>query len=179
MDNIENLIEKITEHYESPIQIGSRCLANTYYRVEDLDRKDISLIARQIINRFEDVCAPQYADLIIKMPGTITPLAEKISEEMSDAGMLHGDFQKIQIIEYSQILADDDYDERLQGSNVIILSDVITTGRSCLESHSQATILGANVLCWACIIDRTFGPGPVPVIATWTGEPVYLIDDSF
>jgi len=56
-----------------------------------------------------------------------------------------------------------------------MLTDVITTARSSLEAHTKATLRGVPVLCWATLIDRTFGPGPVPVVSALTGAPVRLL----
>ena len=63
----------------------------------------------------------------------------------------------------------------LRGRRAALINNVITTGRTCLEVHSIASMI-CNVVCWATIIDRTFGPGPVPVIASHTGEPVVLME---
>ena len=38
-------------------------------------------------------------------------------------------------------------------------------------------MLGSTVLCWASLVDRTFGPGPVPVVAAFTGEPVTMLEE--
>ena len=62
----------------------------------------------------------------------------------------------------------------LKDRPVVLVNDVITTGKSCLEAHNATTLMGGTVLCWAALIDRTFGPGPVPVVAAFTGEPITL-----
>jgi orotate phosphoribosyltransferase len=65
--------------------------------------------------------------------------------------------------------------EKYKGHNAILVTDVITTARSSLEAHTRATLRGIPVLCWATLIDRTFGPGPVPVVSAFTGAPVRVL----
>jgi len=63
----------------------------------------------------------------------------------------------------------------LRNKTAILISDVITTAKSSLEAHSQATLRGIKIAAWIALIDRTFGPGPVPVIAAYTGAPVSVL----
>ena len=42
-----------------------------------------------------------------------------------------------------------------KGTRVLILEDVITTGKSSLECSKLATLAGAEVIGYACIIDRS------------------------
>ena len=42
-----------------------------------------------------------------------------------------------------------------KGSNVLIVEDVITTGKSSLECSKLVTEAGGNILAFACIIDRS------------------------
>ena len=44
-----------------------------------------------------------------------------------------------------------------QGANVLIVEDVITTGKSSVECSMLVTINKANISCYACIIDRSNG----------------------
>ena len=44
-----------------------------------------------------------------------------------------------------------------QGSNVLIVEDVITTGKSSIECSKLVTINKANISGYACIIDRSNG----------------------
>ena len=44
-----------------------------------------------------------------------------------------------------------------QGTNVLIVEDVITTGRSSIECSKLVTINKANIVGYACIIDRSNG----------------------
>ena len=165
------ILEKITERYDAAVKIGSRCEANTYYRVEDLNEEESQILAECIAERIINVCSNQLPDLLIRMPGTYTKLAEQLAKELAAPG------EKLDVLEFDKIDPDNGTGSRLKNSSVLIITDVITTARSCLEAHSQSTMMGATVLCWASIIDRTFGPGPVPVVAAWTGEPVTLLSE--
>ena len=50
-----------------------------------------------------------------------------------------------------------------QGERVVIVEDVVTTGRSTLETASLATARGARVVAIGAIIDRTAGRDPFDV----------------
>jgi orotate phosphoribosyltransferase len=50
-----------------------------------------------------------------------------------------------------------------QGERVVIVEDVVTTGRSTLETASLATSRGARVIAIGAIIDRTVGRDPFDV----------------
>ena len=50
-----------------------------------------------------------------------------------------------------------------QGERVVIVEDVVTTGRSTLETASLATARGARVVAIGSIIDRTAGRDPFDV----------------
>lgn len=50
-----------------------------------------------------------------------------------------------------------------QGERVVIIEDVVTTGRSTLETASLATARGARVVAIGAIIDRTAGRDPFDV----------------
>lgn len=50
-----------------------------------------------------------------------------------------------------------------QGERVVIIEDVVTTGRSTLETASLATSRGARVVAIGAIIDRTAGRDPFDV----------------
>jgi orotate phosphoribosyltransferase len=53
--------------------------------------------------------------------------------------------------------------ELKQGERVVIVEDVVTTGRSTLETASLATSRGARVVAIGSIIDRTAGRDPFDV----------------
>jgi orotate phosphoribosyltransferase len=50
-----------------------------------------------------------------------------------------------------------------QGERVVVIEDVVTTGRSTLETASLATARGARVVAIGTIIDRTAGRDPFDV----------------
>ena len=93
------------------------------------------------------------------------------------AKVLSFDSAPLEQISLEQLFSGGNVANRIKGVNIILVNDVITTAKSCLEVHSQATLLGGRVLCWAALVDRTFGPGPVPVVATYTGAPVTLLNN--
>lgn len=167
MDIFKELFEKVTERFSVPIKLSKNCEANTFYRVEDLSTEDIHYCAQYLAKRILDCGEP---DILIEMPGSVINLAQalasNIEEETTAPTVLTYD-------QFNQIKGDNN---NIKGKNVAIINDVITTGRSCLEAHSDLTLHGANVTCWVALVDRTFGPGPVAVIATLTGDPVSLLD---
>lgn len=166
---LEEIIENITERYQNPVRVASNCESNTYYRVEDLSSEELEICAQVLSERIQNVCIPSIPSVIVHMHSHCE-LAHLLSKELSRNSEIPViGLAKIEEGNYNAI-------ETVKNSNLIIVNDVITTGRSCLEAHSKVTMMGANVLCWATIIDRTFGPGPVSVAATVTGEPIALLE---
>ena len=171
VEEIREIFAKVTERYEAPVQIGSRCEANTFYRLEDLDPADLSICASYIAERIVNVCQANLPQILIDLPGSFTGLAAELAKELAPAG------EELEVITYQKLQGGNGATGKIKNADVVLVNDVITTARSCLEAHTQVTMLGARVLCWAALVDRTFGPGPVSVVASFTGEPVRLLDD--
>ena len=172
MRDIQEIFESITERFENPTRIGSRCESKTFYRVEELDTEDIATCGEYLTSRIIDVCQPVLPRYIIRLGGSYTELAEILKENLETPT------HPIEIISSDKIVPGNGVGNKLKGAHAILVNDVITTARSCVEIHTKATMLGAIVMCWATLIDRTFGPGPVPVIATITGKPVTLLEEN-
>jgi hypothetical protein len=171
MENeLREIFAEISEYYESPLRLGSRCESNTYYRVEDLTDENIELSASYIASRVRKVCSPSIPKYIITLPGNYTGLGESLNIELAPPG------EGIVKVSLKELEKSERLQMEIKNSPVILVNDVITTARSCLEAHTKITLIGARVLCWACLIDRTFGPGPVPVVAAFTGAPVTLLE---
>lgn len=170
--DIRDIFERITEHYDVPLRLSSRCEAKVYYRVEDLNASDIDLCAAYISERLMNVCQPTVPDVLINLHGNFTGLANTLARSLAP----HGE-EPLEVISLEQVEAGNGISKRLKGSNVVLVNDVITTARSCLEAHTRTTLMGASVLSWAALIDRTFGPGPVPVVAAFTGAPINLLEE--
>lgn len=167
---IKEIFERITEHHSIPLRIGSRCEAHTYYRIEDLGSDDIELCAGYIAERIYKVCQEQSPDILISLPGSYTGLGPELAKALSTTS------ESLPLLELDKINITAKKAE-LKGKKVLLINDVITTARSCLEAHTKVTMSGAYILSWVALIDRTFGPGPVPVIAAFTGEPVVLLEE--
>lgn len=167
---LESIFKKVTEQYDIPVRIGSRCEAQVFYRVEDLSEEDLETCAEYIADRIIKVCQPNLPDIIIQLPGSFTQLSSYLSRELAPRG------ENLEIISLDRVHAGNGIGTRLKNARVVLVNDVITTARSCLEAHTQTTVIGATVMCWAALVDRTFGPGPVPVVAAHTGEPVRLLE---
>ncbi len=169
MHQLKDIFDRITETYETPVRIGGRCEANIFYRAEDLKAEEIEICAGCIAERIINVCSPTLPTVLVNMKGDDTGLAKILARELAPPG------EVLEVIEENTLTSTGESSKQLKGANVIIVNDVITTGRSCLEAHSRLTVMGASVLCWAALIDRTFGPGPVSVVAAFTGAPVNLL----
>jgi orotate phosphoribosyltransferase-like protein len=168
---IIEIFEKIADSYQEPLRLSSRCEANVYYRVEDLSESDIELCAEYLADRILKVCYPELPEILINLHGNFTGLADKLAQTLAPFG------ESLEVISLEKVEAGNGVRNLLKGRPVVLVNDVITTARSCLEAHSRTTMMGASVLCWTALIDRTFGPGPVPVVAAFTGKPVTLLDD--
>ena len=168
MDELREIFGRITEHHNMPLRIGSRCESKVYYRVEDISWDDLTKCAEYVTERIEKVCSPNLPDILIDLHSGFTGLAIIAGEKLAELG------EAPKVLRYDELK--EGSAEVLKGKNIVIVNEVITTARSCLEAHSRITVLGGSVFCWAALIDRTFGPGPVPVVAAFTGEPVQLVD---
>ena len=168
---LDEIFQRIAERFETPIRIGSRCEANVYYRIEDLSSDDLDEAADFLGERIVEVCQPQLPAMVVHLPTSFTDLPDLLASQLAPGG------EKLEVINSSRLDAGNGIGKRLQKSNVILVNDVTTTARSCLEVHTKLTMMGATVVAWIALIDRTFGPGPVPVIAAFTGEPVRLLEE--
>lgn len=172
IDDVNDLFEKITEKFNDPVPIGGRCESNVYYRVEDLTDADLNMCAEYVAHRIRNVLHPQHPQLFLKLPGGYTFFAERLSAVYSE---LYGKGEEIPLEQYLESKLSNGHGEKYKGANAILITDVITTARSSLEAHTKATLRGIPVLAWATLIDRTFGPGPVPVVSAFTGAPVRVL----
>lgn len=171
-EDIEEIFAKVTDRFEEPVPIGGRCESNYYYNVQDLSESDLDACAMYVANRIIDIFHPMHPELILKLSGGYSFFGERLSATISE--LLH-EPRSIPIVHYDTVQAAVASGNEWKGKHAILVTDVITTARSSLEAHTRATLSGIHVQCWACLIDRTFGPGPVPVIASFTGEPVRLL----
>lgn len=170
MNHLSDIFHRISETYETPIKISSQCRANVFYRIEDLTVGDLNSISDFLYERVLETTEPIIPDYVVHLPSCMTELPEILATRLGAEVINSTPFQ-----EESGSLEFQTLKSKIRGSNVLIVNDIITTAKSSLELHSQLTMLGASVLTWAALIDRTFGPGPVPVVAAHTGEPVELL----
>ena len=167
--DIRKILDRITDTFDNPIPIGGRCESKVFYRVEDLSEDELDTCAEYVAHRIHNVIAPLRVDFFLKLPGGYTFFAERLSAMYSRAlGM--EEYLPVELYVASKL--SNGYGEAYRGKNGVLVTDVITTARSTLEVHSKATLRGIPVLCWATLIDRTFGPGPVPVVSAFNGSPV-------
>jgi hypothetical protein len=169
---INEIFAGITQDFENPVPIGSRCESNTYYRTEDLSERELEKCAEYVAERIYNVIHPQEPAVFLKLPGGYSFFAERLCAIYSE---LYGKGEEIPVEQYLESKLSNGQGERYFGKPAILVTDVITTARSSLEAHTKATLRGIPILCWATLIDRTFGPGPVSVISAFTGVPVRVL----
>lgn len=172
IETLEEIFSKITEEYEEPVPIGGRCESRIFYRVEDLSDADLDACAEYVAERIRNVVAPNKPELFLKLPGGYSFFAERLCAVYSE---LFNKGNEIPLEQYLESKMSNGHGEKYRGHQAILVTDVITTARSSLEAHTRATLKGIPVLCWATLIDRTFGPGPVPVVSAFTGAPVRVL----
>lgn len=172
IEDINEIFARITERYQEPVPIGGRCESYIYYRTEDLSEDDLNTCAEYVAHRLKNVMSPQKPDVFLKLPGGYSFFAERLTAIYSE---FWARGQEVPLEPYIESKLSNGYGERYKGKNAVLVTDVITTARSSLEAHTKATIRGIPVLCWATLIDRTFGPGPVSVVSAFTGAPVRLL----
>jgi hypothetical protein len=171
-EDITEIFARITEEYEEPVPIGGRCESTVYYRTEDLTEDDLNTCAQYVAERIMKVVSPSEPQLFLKLPGGYSFFAERLSAVFSE---LMPGRREIPLEQYLESKISNGHGEKYKGHNAILVTDVITTARSSLEAHARATLRGIPVLCWATLIDRTFGPGPVSVVSAFTGAPVRVL----
>jgi hypothetical protein len=171
-EDISEIFSKITETYSTPVPIGGRCESNVYYRVEDLSEDDLNTCAEYVSQRIKNVLMPQEPQVFLKLPGGFSFFAERLCAIYAEVAGAKND---IPLEPYVESKLSNGHGEKYRGKNAVLVTDVITTARSSLEAHTKATLKNIRVLCWATLIDRTFGPGPVSVVSAFTGAPVRLL----
>ena len=169
---VNSIFAKITEEFDEPVRIGSRCESHVYYRVEDLDELDLNVCAQYVAERILDLCHPNFPELILKLPGGYSFFAERLCVAFSE---ISRESLEIPLEQYIDSKLFNGHGDQFKGKRTILVTDVITTARSSLEAHTRATLRGINIMCWAALIDRTFGPGPVAVASAFTGAPVRVL----
>jgi hypoxanthine-guanine phosphoribosyltransferase len=170
--DVIDIFERVTEHFDVPVPIGGRCESNTYYRVEYLSEADLNTCAEYVAERLVDMLAPMEIHVFLKLPGGFTFFAERLAALYSEVTRSATD---VMVEPYNEAKISNGLGEKYRGKNAILVTDVITTARSSLEAHTKATLRGIQVLSWATLIDRTFGPGPVSVVSSFTGAPVRVL----
>mgnify|MGYP000653058217 CR=1 FL=1 len=148
-EEIGELFSKITEEFEEPVRIGSRCESQVYYRVEDLSDEDLNVCARYVGERILEVGNNQFPDLILKLPGGFSFFAERLAVVFSE---LNPSGKEVPLEQYLESKLFNGHGERYKGCSAVLVTDVITTARSSLEAHTKATLRGINIFCWAALI---------------------------
>lgn len=170
-EEIREIFEKITEFSQSPVPIGTRCESQYFYRVQDLNDGDLDRCALFVANRLLQTVSPLTPELLLKLPGGYSFFAERLAAVYNE---LH-DGEDIPFEQYLESKFTNGFAEKYRGKNAVLITDVITTARSSLETHTKATLRGIKVICWATLIDRTLGPGPVSVVSALTGAQVRVL----
>jgi orotate phosphoribosyltransferase len=132
------LIEKIIIKYPTPTIIPSGHTSNIYYDCAKLSPNDLARLAAEAIgdldsDAFDVALGIAYAGICF-------------------AAAIAGGRQ-IAILQTDQVVNGPD----LKGQKVVIVDDVVHSGRRLQNAESIATSLGATVVGWACIIDRSEG----------------------
>jgi len=169
-DEIIEIFGRVTEEYETPVPIGGRCESHVFYRASSLSEEELDRCAQFCAERLLNVISPNVPNVLLKLPGGYTFFAERLGAVLSELTN-----EEIPIDQYYDSKFSNGYADKYRGKTAILVTDVITTARSSLEAHTKATLKGIRVLSWASLIDRTFGPGPVPVVSAFTGAPVRLL----
>jgi hypothetical protein len=169
---VETIFNSITERFIEPVPIGGRCESEVFYRVQDLNDNDLNTCARFVAARLRDAVYPAEPQLFLKLPGGYSFFAERLVAVYSE---WFNRGEEMLFEQYLDSKFSNGFAERFRGMNAILVTDVITTAKSSLETHTKATLRGIRVLSWATLIDRTLGPGPVAVISAVTGEPVRML----
>lgn len=172
VEQINEIFERVTQRYDRPVPIGTRCESHTFYQTEDLTDEDLNACAEYVAYRIDNVISPARPSVFLKLPGGYSFFAERLSAVYTE---LITPGEEIPVEQYLESKLSNGFGTKYRGTSAVLVTDVITTARSSLEAHTKATLRGIPVLCWATLIDRTFGPGPVPVVSAFTGDAVRVV----
>ena len=172
IDDINSIFRRITEEFQEPIPIGGRCESHFYYRTEELSEDELDACADYVAERLDKIISPNSPNLFLKLPGGYSFFAERLCFAFSQK-FNHG--EPLLLETYSERALYNGLGDRFRNYNSVLVTDVITTAKSSLEAHTKLSLRSIPVVSWATLIDRTFGPGPVPVASAFTGAPVRVL----
>jgi hypothetical protein len=156
---INEIFAKITDRFDNPVPIGTRCESNIYYQVQSLNEDDLNRCALFVADLLKDRVSPRQVQLLLKLPGGYSFFAERLCAVYTELYDSEVEFEQ-----YIEEKFSNGYAEKFKGKATVLVTDVITTARSSLETHTQATLKGIDV-----------GPGPVSVVSALVGSPVTLL----
>lgn len=172
IDDVNNIFLRITEEFQEAIPIGGRCESNFYYRTEELTEDELDACAEYVAERLDKIISPSSPNLFLKLPGGYSFFAERLCYAFSQK-FNYG--EELPLETYTERALYNGLGDRYRNYNCILVTDVITTAKSSLEAHTKVSLKSIPILSWATLIDRTFGPGPVPVASAFTGAPVRVL----
>ena len=119
LEELNEIIEKITDTYEEPVPIGGRCESHVYYRVQDLNDHDLDVCAEYVAERIRNVVAPQTPQLFLKLPGGYTFFAERLCTIYSE---LYGKGSEVPLEQYLESKMSNGHGDKYRGYNTILFA---------------------------------------------------------
>ena len=148
-EKLQQIFSDICQHHETPVKIGNRCQSHDYYHIENLSSEDLRLCSEVLLERILNVCYPQAPELLLKLPSCYSDLALLLQSGLRELD------RGVELVELSYSDLEETLLNYVKDTKLIIVADVLTSARSCLEVHSLATMYGGSVLAWLSLIDRT------------------------
>ena len=137
-DTTKSIIDKITVHYDKPTAIPGGYTARVYYDCIRLSPNDLARLAAQAT-------------------GHLGEGAFDVAVGIAYSGILFASAvaggRNVAILQ----LDGETCGPSLKGKEAVIVDDVVFTGRRIVEAEKKIIQMGARVIGYACIVDRSGG----------------------
>lgn len=137
-ETTEDIIERITVHFPKPTQIHSGHTISVFYDCIQLSPNELARLAAQTTGHLPEGTF----DVALGLAYSGILFASAV------AGGKH-----VAILQRDGKICGPD----LRGKEVVVVDDVVHTGRKIKAAETQAIALGAKVIGFACIVDRSNG----------------------
>ena len=130
------IIEKITETYSAPRRLENELEVSVFYACERLSPSDLARLAAEVVGHLPQ----QSFDAAVGLAYTGILFAAAVAGG-----------KQVAILKANNEV----YGAALKGKRVIIVDDVVYSGKRLLNAQKILEQLGAQVVGFACIVDRS------------------------
>ena len=150
-ETVKALIDSITRVYDSPRVVAGHHVAKEFFDCEHLLPADLARLAAAATGHLEE----HAFDAVLGIAYTGILYAAAVAGG-----------RQVNIFRHDRQVTG----PTLKGKRVLIADDVISTGASVQVAENKALALGAQVVGYVCIVDRStglIGAGRMPIYSAW------------